>query len=148
MGRAVSRRGAGRDDRPVLGPAPPAREDPGTGCAEDRASALEAAPGPDPDRRTTADAGLDGARGPGPCRLNRLTHIDRVTGEPARRYERSRPGELIHVDVTKFGNIPDGGGWRFVGKPQGDQHRQATRDRTGIKARKYHPKVGTCFMHT
>ena len=26
------------------------------------------------------------------CRLNRLTHIDRVTGEPARRYERSRPG--------------------------------------------------------
>ena len=53
------------------------------------------------------------------CRLNRLTHIDRVTGEPARRYERSRPGELIHVDVTKFGNIPDGGGWRFVGIEQG-----------------------------
>lgn len=34
--------------------------------------------------------------------------FDRVTGEPARRYE--RPGELIHVDVTRFGNIPDGGG--------------------------------------
>jgi transposase InsO family protein len=82
------------------------------------------------------------------CRLNRLTHIDRVTGEPARRYERSRPGELIHVDVTKFGNIPDGGGWRFVGKQQGFHHRQATRDRTGIKSRKYHPKVGTCFVHT
>ncbi len=82
------------------------------------------------------------------CRLNRLTHIDRVTGEPARRYERSRPGELIHVDVTKFGNIPDGGGWRFVGKTQGDHNRQATRDRTGIKARKYHPRVGTCFVHT
>ena len=81
------------------------------------------------------------------CRLNRLTHIDRVTGEPARRYERSRPGELIHVDVTKFGNIPDGGGWRFLGTAR------ATRtaghpDRTGIKARKYHPKVGTCFVHT
>ena len=53
------------------------------------------------------------------CRLNRLTHIDRVTGEPARRYERCRPGELLHVDVTKFGNIPDGGGWRFVGIEQG-----------------------------
>ena len=26
------------------------------------------------------------------CRLNRLTHIDRVTGEPARRYERAPPG--------------------------------------------------------
>ena len=70
------------------------------------------------------------------CRLNRLSHIDRVTGEPARRYERSRPGELIHVDVTKFGNIPDGGGWRFVGIEQGWANRQATRDRTGIKSRK------------
>jgi transposase InsO family protein len=74
--------------------------------------------------------------------------MDRVTGEPARRYERSRPGELIHVDVTKFGNIPDGGGWRFVGVEQGDRNRTATRDRTGIKSRKYYPKVGTCFVHT
>jgi transposase InsO family protein len=82
------------------------------------------------------------------CRLNRLSHIDRVTGEPARRYERSRPGELIHVDVTKFGNIPDGGGWRFVGIEQGWANRQATRDRTGIKARKYHPRLGNCFVHT
>ncbi|MFJ9317990.1 IS481 family transposase [Pimelobacter simplex] len=82
------------------------------------------------------------------CRLNRLSHIDRVTGEPARRYERERPGELIHVDVTKFGNIPDGGGWRFLGKQQGFHNRQATRDRTGITSRKYHPKVGTCFVHT
>jgi len=82
------------------------------------------------------------------CQLNRLSHIDRVTGEPARRYERSRPGELIHVDVTKFGNIPDGGGWRFVGIRQGDRNRNATRDRTGVRARKYYPKVGTCFVHT
>jgi transposase InsO family protein len=82
------------------------------------------------------------------CRLNRLSHIDRVSGEPARRYERSRPGELIHVDVTKFGNVPDGGGWRFVGIEQGWANRQATRDRTGIKARKYHPRIGTCFVHT
>jgi transposase InsO family protein len=83
------------------------------------------------------------------CGLNRLTHIDRVTGEPARRYERSRPGELIHVDVTKFGNnIPDGGGWRFVGIGQGNANRRSTRDRTGNKARNYHPKVGTCFVHT
>ena len=50
------------------------------------------------------------------CRINRLTHIDRVTGEPLRRYEHDHPGSLIHVDVTKFGNIPDGGGWRFVGR--------------------------------
>jgi transposase InsO family protein len=82
------------------------------------------------------------------CRLNRLSHIDRVTGEPVRRYERERPGELIHVDVTKFGNIPDGGGWRFVGKAQGDWNRQATRNRTGAKAAHYKPRVGNCFVHT
>jgi len=82
------------------------------------------------------------------CRINQLSNIDRVTGEPIRRYEREHPGELIHVDVTKFGNIPDGGGWRFVGVVQGDANRRATRDRTGVKARKYHPKVGTGFVHT
>ena len=65
------------------------------------------------------------------CRLNRLSHIDRVTGEPARRYERSRPGGAIHVDVTKFGNVPDGGGLEVVGVEQGWANRRATRDRTG-----------------
>jgi len=82
------------------------------------------------------------------CRLNRLTHIDRVTGEPARRYERTRPGELIHVDVKKLGNIPDGGGWRYLGKQQGDRNRQATRDRTRVTNAYRQPKVGTCFVHT
>lgn len=60
------------------------------------------------------------------CRVNRLAHIDRVTGEPLRRYEHPHPGSLIHVDVTKFGNIPDGGGWRFVGIKQGKSNRAAT----------------------
>jgi transposase InsO family protein len=82
------------------------------------------------------------------CRINRLAHIDRVTGEPLRRYEHDRPGSLIHVDVTKFGNIPDGGGWRYVGKQQGVRNRNATRDRTGERSRKYYPKVGTAFVHT
>ena len=54
------------------------------------------------------------------CRLNRLTHVDRATGEPIRRYEHDRPGALLHVDVKKLGNIPDGGGWRYVGRHQGD----------------------------
>ena len=53
------------------------------------------------------------------CRLNRLSHLDRATGEPIRRYEHQHPGDLLHVDVKKLGNIPDGGGWRFVGKGQG-----------------------------
>ncbi|MCS3790031.1 hypothetical protein HNP11_004232 [Tsukamurella ocularis] len=41
------------------------------------------------------------------CKINHLTNIDRVTGEPIRRYEHDHPGSMIHVDVTKFGNIPD-----------------------------------------
>jgi hypothetical protein len=44
------------------------------------------------------------------CRVNRLARIDRVTGEPPRRYEHKHPDWLIHVDVTKFGDIPAGGG--------------------------------------
>ncbi len=34
------------------------------------------------------------------------------------RYERDRPGELIHVDVKKLGKIPDGGGWRVHGRSE------------------------------
>ena len=82
------------------------------------------------------------------CRINRLRHIDRVTGEPIRRYEHTHPGSLIHVDVTKFGNIPDGGGWRFVGKQQGDRNREATAKRTGRRHADYEPNVGTAFLHT
>lgn len=49
--------------------------------------------------------------------LSRLRRLDRTTGVPIRvgtpvRYERERPGELIHIDVKKLGRIPDGGGWR------------------------------------
>ena len=55
------------------------------------------------------------------CRLNRLTYTDRATGEPIRRYEHDGPGDLIHVDITKLGKVPDGGGWRYVGKQQGDR---------------------------
>ncbi len=60
------------------------------------------------------------------CRLNRLSHVDRRTGEPIRRYEHPVPGALLHVDVKKLGNVPDGGGWRFVGRQQGERNRSAT----------------------
>ena len=48
------------------------------------------------------------------CRINRLSYIDRVTGEPLRRSEHDYPGSLIHVDVTKFASIPNGGGHKFL----------------------------------
>jgi transposase InsO family protein len=49
--------------------------------------------------------------------LGRLDRGDRATRVPVQRYQRDRPGELIHVDVKKLGSIPDGGGWRIHGKP-------------------------------
>jgi transposase len=35
--------------------------------------------------------------------MARLAWIDRPTGAVIRRYERERPGELVHVDVKKLG---------------------------------------------
>ncbi len=73
------------------------------------------------------------------CRLNRLSHIDRATGEPIRRYEHDHPGATLNADVKKLGNIPDGGGWRFVGRAQGERNRQATARRRGFS---FLPVVG------
>src|SRR3954462_5673825 len=37
-----------------------------------------------------------------------MGRLGRLGLEPAERYERKRPGELIHVDVKKLGRIPAG----------------------------------------
>ncbi|WP_189719285.1 helix-turn-helix domain-containing protein, partial [Streptomyces chryseus] len=55
--------------------------------------------------------------------LARLTHLDRATGRVIRRYERDRPGELVHVDIKKLGNIPDGGGHKVLGRQAGRESR-------------------------
>ena len=60
------------------------------------------------------------------CGISRLSHVDRATGQPVRRYEWQHPGDLLHADVKKLGNIPDGGGWRLVGRAQGQLNRTAT----------------------
>lgn len=79
-------------------------------------------------------------------RINRLTYVDRATGEPVRRYEHDHPGSLIHVDVKKLGNIPDGGGWRFVGRRQGAWNRQST---PGKPRNKYgNELMRHAFVHT
>ena len=80
------------------------------------------------------------------CRLNRLSHIDIRTGEPIRRYEHDHPGSLIHVDVKKLGNIPTGGGWRFVGRAQGGKNRRTTFGTQRSKA--HHELLGHAFVHT
>jgi len=45
-----------------------------------------------------------------------LGRLGRLGMEPAQRYERSRPGELIHIDVKKLGRIERGAGHRATGR--------------------------------
>jgi transposase InsO family protein len=59
-----------------------------------------------------------------------LACLDPISGQLLRaskttavRYERERPGELVHMDVKKLGRIPDGGGWRVHGRGSGSIRR-------------------------
>jgi hypothetical protein len=62
-----------------------------------------------------------------------LARLDRATGRVIRRYERDRPGELVHVDIKKLGNIPDGGGHKTPGRQAG---------------RKTRSNAGYSYLHT
>jgi transposase InsO family protein len=64
-------------------------------------------------------------------RVPYLRQCDPMTGEVIRsskatavRYERDRPGELVHMDVKKLGKIPDGGGWRALGRAGANRDRK------------------------
>ena len=62
--------------------------------------------------------------------------VIRASKATTRRYERDRPGELVHMDVKKLGRIHDGGGW----KANGPEHRQ-----TGAQKR---AKIGYDYIHS
>ncbi|MET9708535.1 IS481 family transposase, partial [Streptomyces griseus] len=86
--------------------------------------------------------------------LNRLAWMDRPTGSVIRRYERERPGELVHIDVKKLGRIPDGGGHRVHGREAGrpirgtgfDYLHSAVDDHSRLAYTEIHPdeKAATC----
>ena len=80
-------------------------------------------------------------------RIARLSHLDRATGRPIRRYEHDHPGDLIHVDIKKLGNIPDGGGHRVHGREQGRRNSSAHRDPS--RPRKVHGRanLGYQYLH-
>jgi transposase InsO family protein len=78
------------------------------------------------------------------CRIGRLSRLDRIE-RPVVRYEHSAPGELLHADVKKLGNIPAGGGWRFLGRQQGKANRH--RDGGQARSRYYHPLMRHGFIH-
>lgn len=72
-----------------------------------------------------------------------LRDCDPLTGQPIRaskttavRYERDRPGELVHMDVKKVGRIHDGGGWKAHGREHGQ---------TGAQKR---ARIGFDFVHS
>ena len=73
----------------------------------------------------------------------RLAHLDRATGRVIRRYERDAPGELVHVDIKKLGNIPDGGGHRIHGRAVGGRHARAT---TSVR-KNSRPVIGYSYLH-
>ena len=83
--------------------------------------------------------GLDRARVLVRCRINRLSYIDRITSEPIRRYEQTAPGEILHIDVTKFGDIPDGGGHRYLGRGEGGTKSRTSAARSGYTRSSKHP---------
>jgi transposase InsO family protein len=68
--------------------------------------------------------------------------LGRVGLEPAVRYERARPGELIHIDVKKLGRIHGGAGKRVRGGLR--QHYNRTRTDAEGKRRQ---TVGWEYVH-
>ena len=66
----------------------------------------------------------------------------RIGLEPERRYERARPGELVHVDVKKLGRIEGGAGKRVRGGSHSHNNPTVT-DRAG----KRRNTVGWEFVH-
>ncbi len=64
--------------------------------------------------------------------MPKLAWLDRPTGTPV-RYERARPGELVHVDVKKLGRLRDGGGWRFAGRDSLERRRARAATRIGYE---------------
>jgi transposase InsO family protein len=78
------------------------------------------------------------------CRISRLARLERRERQII-RYEHAAPGELLHADVKKLGNIPAGGGWRFVGHAQGKTNRIADGGRA--RSRHYNALMRHGFIH-
>jgi hypothetical protein len=70
-----------------------------------------------------------------------LGRLGRLGLEPAVRYERSRPGELVHLDVKKLGRIVGGAGWRVRDRRQ--HYNRTFTDNDGFRRR----TVGYEFVH-
>jgi transposase InsO family protein len=70
-----------------------------------------------------------------------MGRLGRLGLEQPVRYERSRPGELLHIDVKKLGRIQGGAGWRVRGGPQ--HYNRTYTDQGGSRRR----SVGYEYVH-
>jgi len=70
-----------------------------------------------------------------------MGRLGRLGLEPAERYERERPGELIHIDVKKLGRIHGGAGKRISGTRR--HHQLAITDAAGRRRK----TAGWDFVH-
>ena len=70
-----------------------------------------------------------------------LGKLGRLGLEPAVRYERERPGELIHTDIKKLGRIVGGAGKRITGGKQ--RYTGSFTDKAGRRQ----GKAGWDFVH-
>jgi transposase InsO family protein len=74
-------------------------------------------------------------------RRNGVGRLGRIGLEQPVRYERSRPGELVHIDIKKLGRIEGGAGKRITGVRRGNWQRVA-----GLGGRR-HLLTGWEFVH-
>jgi transposase InsO family protein len=79
--------------------------------------------------------------------LAKLRWLDRPTGRVIRRMTQTSCGELVHVDIKKLGKIPAGGGWRMLGRTQGNHNAWADRS-SGRRSKRGYPLRGHHFLHT
>jgi transposase InsO family protein len=79
--------------------------------------------------------------------LARLAHLDRGTGRVIRRYEHDAPGDLVHVDIKKLGNIPDGGGHKVHGRVIGGRNSAAHRNPHRARRVGGRPNLGYSYLH-
>jgi len=62
-----------------------------------------------------------------------LGRLGRIGFEPPVRYERQRPGELVHVDVKRLGRIEGGAGKRAFGGERRPRHTRRLADLEGVR---------------
>src|SRR5450759_1922043 len=123
----------------------------------DRSSAPKSSPARTPDQRVQVIAALRRLRMTGAeiaeCLGMAVTTVSgiltrigmgklgRLGLEPVVRYERDRPGELIHIDVKKLGRIHAGAGHRINSRQR--QRNLTRRDAAGVDRR----RIGWEFVH-